>query len=85
MLRRRWLRILATVVVTGLAAAYLVWKVDLGTTVDTITSASLGWLALSAVLTLVTVPPQAWRWQLLLRALGVNESLACLTLAYLVS
>ena len=72
-------------VVTGLAAGYLVWKVDLGTTIDTIASASLGWLAISAALTLVTVPPQAWRWQLLLRARGVNESLAWLTRAYFVS
>jgi uncharacterized protein (TIRG00374 family) len=84
-LRKRWFRILGTVVVTGLAAAYLVWKVDLGTTIDTIASASLGWLALSAFLTVATVPPQAWRWQLLLRARGVRESLAWLTRAYFVS
>ena len=85
MLRKRWFRVLATVVVTGLAAAYLVWKVDLGKTIDTIASASLGWLALSAVLTVATVPPQAWRWQLLLRARGVTESLVWLTRAYFVS
>jgi uncharacterized protein (TIRG00374 family) len=84
-LRKRWFRVLATVVVTGLAAAYLVWKVDLGKTIDTIASASLGWLALSAVLTVATVPPQAWRWQLLLRARGVTESLVWLTRAYFVS
>ena len=35
--------------------------------------ASLAWLALSAFLTLVTVPPQAWRWKLLLRARGVRR------------
>ena len=75
MLRKRWFRVVATVAVTGLAVAYLVTKVDLGKTVDTITSASLPWLALSAVLTLVTVPPQAWRWQMLLRARGVHERL----------
>ena len=85
MLRNRWFRVLATAVVTGLAAAYLVWKVDLGKTIDTIASASLGWLALSAFLTVVTVPPQAWRWQLLLKARGVPESLAWLTRAYFVS
>ena len=74
MLRKRWFRVVATVAVTGLAAAYLVIKVDLGKTLDTITSASLPWLALSAVLTLVTVPPQAWRWQMLLRARGVRSA-----------
>jgi uncharacterized protein (TIRG00374 family) len=84
-LRKRWFRVAATVLVTGLAAAYLVTKVDLRKTVDTITSASVPWLALSAVLTLVTVPPMAWRWQLLLRARGVQDRLPWLTRAYFVS
>jgi glycosyltransferase 2 family protein len=84
-LKKRWFRIAATTVVTGIAAAYLISKVDLRKTVDTITGASLPWLALSAALTLVTVPPQAWRWQMLLRARGVRESIAWLTRAYFVS
>jgi uncharacterized protein (TIRG00374 family) len=85
LLSKRWLRIAATVVVTGLAAAYLVWKVNLGKTLDTIGSASLPWLAVSAVFTLITVPPMAWRWQLLLRARSVSERLLWLTRAYFVS
>jgi uncharacterized protein (TIRG00374 family) len=36
-------------------------------------------------LTFVTVPPMAWRWQLLLRARGVYEGFAWLTRAYFVS
>src|SRR5206468_4428103 len=56
-----------------------------GKTVDILTGASLGWLALSAFLTLVTVPPQAYRWQLLLRARGIDDSLGWLTRAYFVS
>jgi uncharacterized protein (TIRG00374 family) len=84
-LKKRWFRVAATAAVTGLAAAYLISKVDLGKTVDTIGNASVPWLALSAVLTLVTVPPQAWRWQMLLRARSVQESLAWLTRAYFVS
>ena len=39
-------------------------------------AASLPWVALSAVLTLVTVPPMAWRWQRLLAARGVHERLS---------
>ena len=70
---------------TGLAAAYIVSKVDLGKTAHILGSASPWWLVLSAVLTLVTVPPQAWRWQLLLRARGIDESVAWLTRAYFVS
>jgi glycosyltransferase 2 family protein len=85
LLKKRWFRVAATVVVTGLAVAYLISKVDLRKTVDTITGASLPWLALSAVLTLITVPPQAWRWQMLLRARGIRESIAWLTRAYFVS
>jgi len=85
LLKKRWFRVTATLAVTGLAVAYLVSKVDLGTTWDTLTSASLPWLALSAFLTLVTVPPQAWRWQMLLRARGVHERVLWLTRAYFVS
>jgi glycosyltransferase 2 family protein len=84
-LRNRWLRLVATVVVTGLAALYLISKVDLGKTFDIIGSASRSWLLLSAFLTIITVPPQAWRWQLLLRARGIRESIAWLTRAYFVS
>jgi uncharacterized membrane protein YbhN (UPF0104 family) len=39
----------------------------------------------SAVLTLVTVPPMAWRWQRLLDVRGVRESVAWLTRTYFVS
>ena len=34
---------------------------------------------------MITVPPQAWRWQLLLKVRGVFESLGWLTRAYFVS
>ena len=85
MLRKRWVRIAGTALVTGLAVAYLLWKVNLGKTAHTIASASIGWLALSALLTFVTVPPQAWRWRMLLGARGIHESFAWLNRAYFVS
>jgi glycosyltransferase 2 family protein len=84
-LKNRWVRLVATLVVTGLAAAYIVSRVDLGKTAHIIGNASWWWLALSAFLTLITVPPQGWRWQLLLRVRGVHESVAWLSRAYLVS
>jgi len=84
-LRKRWVRLVGTLVVTGGAAAYIVSKIDLGRTAHTIGDASLGWLALSAVLTLVTVPPQAFRWKLLLGARGIDEPVGWLTRAYFVS
>jgi uncharacterized protein (TIRG00374 family) len=84
-LRNRFIRLGATIVVTGLAALYIVTKIDVGKTAHIIGSADPGWLALSLVLTVVTVPPQAWRWQLLLRVRGIVESLSWLTRAYFVS
>jgi uncharacterized membrane protein YbhN (UPF0104 family) len=82
---KRRLRVLATLVVTGAAVAYILSKVDVGKTVDIIKSASVPWLVLSAALTLVTVPPMAWRWQQLLAARGIGEPVAWLTRAYFVS
>jgi uncharacterized protein (TIRG00374 family) len=85
MLRNRWFRLGATIVVTGLAALYIVTKINIGKTAHIVGSADPGWLALSLFLTLVTVPPQAWRWRLLLRLRGIEESLGWLTRAYFVS
>jgi uncharacterized protein (TIRG00374 family) len=82
---KRRLRVAATLVVTSLAVAYILSKVDIGKTVDIITGASVPWLVLSALLTLITVPPMAWRWQQLLRVRGVPESVAWLTRTYFVS
>jgi len=84
-LSNRWLRLGATLLVTGLAAAYIVSKIDLGKTAHTIGHANPRWLALSAFLTVVTVPPQAWRWQMLLRARGIRDSIPWLSRAYFVS
>jgi len=84
-LRGRRFRIGGTLVVTGLAVAYIVTKIDLGASIDIIRDADPAWLALSAFLTLATVPPQAWRWKLLLGARGIVDSLGWLTRAYFVS
>jgi uncharacterized membrane protein YbhN (UPF0104 family) len=43
------------------------------------------WVVLSTVLTLVTVPPMAWRWQRLLDVRDVHESVPWLTRTYFVS
>jgi uncharacterized protein (TIRG00374 family) len=84
-LSNRWLRLGATLLVTGLAVGYIVSTVNLGQTAHTLGSVDLRWLALSAFLTVVTVPPQALRWQLLLRARGIDDSISWLTRAYFVS
>ena len=82
---KRWLRVLGTLLVTGGAVAYILLKIDLGKTAHIIGSASPWWIALSAALTLVTVPPMAWRWQLLLAVRGVFERVLWLTRTYFVS
>src|SRR5205823_9589468 len=82
MLRNRWFRLGATVLVTGLAALYIVSKIDIGKTVHIIGTASPWWLLLCAALTFGTVPLQAWRWQLLLRVRGMIDSFGWLLRTY---
>jgi glycosyltransferase 2 family protein len=82
---KRWLRVAATLVVTAAAVGYILARVDVGKTAHIIGNASIPWLVLSALLTLVTVPPMAWRWQRLLAVRGVHESIGWLTRAYFVS
>ena len=84
-MRRRVLRIVGTLVVTGLCAAYLIWKIDLGRTGHELAHASLPYLAASLALMVVTVWPMAWRWQRLLRAQGIEDRLGWLTRTYFVS
>jgi glycosyltransferase 2 family protein len=81
----RPLRIAATLVVSSLALAYVLVKIDLGRTAHILGSASVPWVVAAASLTLVTVPPMAWRWQRLLAVRGVRESVPWLTRTYFVS
>jgi uncharacterized protein (TIRG00374 family) len=82
---KRPLRVLATLLVTGLCAGYLVWKIDLSETVDIVRDASLPDLAAAAAIMILTIIPMAWRWQLLLAARGIVDRLGWLTRAYFVS
>ena len=81
----RRLRVVATLIVTAAAVAYIVSKVDLGKTLHILGSASVPWLVASAALTLATTVLLAWRWQFLLAAREIYDSLAWLTRAYFVS
>ena len=78
----RGLRVLATLVVTGLATTYLLWKIDVSETADVLADVRPGYLILTIAIMLVTVPPMAWRWRLLLAAKGMPERLAWLTRTY---
>ena len=46
-------RQVGTLVLTAAAIAYLVWKVDLGTTLDVLADTNLAWFALAIALSLV--------------------------------
>ena len=78
-------RTAATFFITGLATAYLLWKVDVGEAASTVADARVAPLLGAVALTLVTVPAMAWRWQRLLGVRGIRERIPWLTRAYLVS
>jgi uncharacterized protein (TIRG00374 family) len=70
---------------TGGCAAYLVWKIDLSQTAHVLAHVRPGYFAAALALLFATIPPLAWRWRLLLRARGIDDSLPWLMRAYLVS
>ena len=78
MRRPRALRATGTLVVTGLAVAYILWKVNLRETVHVLAHASAGWWLASFGIWVVSVWPLAWRWQRLLAASDVHERLGWL-------
>lgn len=78
----RPIRVVGTVALTVVAVAYLVWKIDLGTTVDVLVDASPGWFVLGAAIMILTVPVLAARWGWLLDAQGIHERVPWLTRIY---
>ena len=82
---RRLVRAVLTVVVTVLATAYILWRIDPGETARTIAAADVRYLFAAFAIMIVTVVPMAWRWKLLLAARGIPDRLTWLVRAYLVS
>ena len=78
-------RIALTLVLTGLAVGYLVWKVDFQETVETLLDANPWWFALSVAIMIGTALPMALRWQWLMEAQRMPDSFWWLTRAYFVS
>ena len=81
-MRRRSVRVGATLVVTGLCSAYILWKIDIGQTLDTLRNAQLEYFFAAIAIMVVTVWPMAWRWQKLLDGRGIHDRLRWLTRAY---
>src|SRR6187431_1105779 len=84
-MRNRWLKLVGTLVVTGLACWYILSQIDVAETADIVRSADLAWLSLATFLMFITVAPMTWRWQRLLAVRGVHDSYSWLTRAYFVS
>jgi glycosyltransferase 2 family protein len=82
---RRPVRIAIGLVLTTLALAYIVLKIDIGQTWDVLTAANPWWFALAVTIMIGTVVPMALRWDWLLEAQGIHERLGWLTRAYFVS
>lgn len=78
-------RRIGTVVLTLAAIAYLVWKIDLGETLDILADANLAWFALSVVIMVGTVPVLALRWGWLLASHAIHERVPWLTRTYFVA
>ena len=81
----RRVRVVLTLLVTSLAAAYVIWKVDLSRTLEIIGETHLGYFAAALAITIATTWPMAVRWKWLLDAKGIHDRLAWLTRAYFVS
>ena len=77
----RTLRVSLTLLVTGLCTAYVLWKIDIGKTIDVIANADPLYFTLALAIMIVTILPMAWRWQLMLRAKDVEEGIPWLTRA----
>jgi uncharacterized protein (TIRG00374 family) len=83
--RSRALRATGTLVVTGLAAAYILWRIDLGRTGHVLAHASIGWWLASCGIWVASVWPLSWRWLKLLASTGVHEPLGWLVRTTFVS
>jgi uncharacterized protein (TIRG00374 family) len=81
----RGVRLVGTLALTAAAVAYLVWKIDLGTTLDILGEASPWWFVLAVAIMVLTVPVLAARWGWLLAAHGIEERVPWLTRAYFVA
>ena len=81
----RRIRVVLTLVVTALATAYVVWKIDLSRTAEILGDTRPGYFAAAVAISIATTWPMALRWRWLLDAKGIHDRLGWLTRAYFVS
>jgi uncharacterized protein (TIRG00374 family) len=85
MSRGRAVRGAATLVVTGLATGYILWRIDLRRTGHVLAHAGFGWWLASCAIWVASAWPLAWRWRKLLSSAGIEERLAWLVRTTFVS
>jgi glycosyltransferase 2 family protein len=81
----RPIRVALTLLVTALATAYVVWKIDLSRTAEILGDTRPGYFAAAVAISIATTWPMALRWRWLLDAKGIHDRLGWLTRAYFVS
>lgn len=74
-----------TLLVTALCTAYVIWKIDLGRTLELISEIDLAYFLGAVAIMVVTTWPMALRWKWLLDAERIHDRLGWLTRAYFVS
>ncbi|HEY7017825.1 MAG TPA: lysylphosphatidylglycerol synthase transmembrane domain-containing protein [Gaiellaceae bacterium] len=84
-MRNRFLRLGATLAVTGLCTAYLIWKIDISRTLHLLAHAHVAYFLGAVAIMIGSVWPMAWRWQRLLEARAIHDRLSWLTRAYFVA
>jgi uncharacterized membrane protein YbhN (UPF0104 family) len=82
---KRLLRAAASLAVTGLFVAYLLWKIDVGRSAHEVASARFWYFGAALAIMVVTVLPMAWRWRQLLAAKGIHDRFGWLVRTYFVS
>jgi uncharacterized protein (TIRG00374 family) len=82
---RRSVKVTLQVLVSGGVLAFLLWRIDLGQTVDILRDSNWGYVVASLAIVLATTWLMAWRWWALLAARGVHESYRWLVRMYFVS
>ena len=79
------LRVALTLLVTALCTAYVIWKIDVGRTLEILADTHVGYFLVALGITLATTWPMALRWKWLLDAKAIHDRLGWLTRAYFVS
>jgi|SRR5579862_398694 len=82
---RRLAKLAGTLAIAGACLGYILWKIDIGKTVDVIGNARLPYFIAAVAITIAVIFPLSWRWQRLLAARGVADPLSWLTRTYFVS